>query len=39
MLAATDLFLLSAVLFLLLIALVWMAKPTLGAAAGGGGAH
>ena len=38
-LAATDLFWLSSVLFLVLIVLVWMSKPTLGAAAGGGGAH
>ncbi len=40
-LAATDLFWLSSVLFVALIVLVWLSKPTLGAAAagGGGGAH
>ena len=37
--AATDLFYLSSVLFFALIALVWFAKPKLGGAAGGGGAH
>jgi MFS transporter, DHA2 family, multidrug resistance protein len=38
--AVTDIFYLSAVLFFMLIALVWMSKPTLGAAAPeGGGAH
>jgi DHA2 family multidrug resistance protein len=37
--AVTDLFYLSAVLFFVLIAVIWIAKPKLGAAAGGGGAH
>ena len=39
MLAATDLFWLSSVLFLVLIALGVDVEPTLGTAAGGGGAH
>jgi DHA2 family multidrug resistance protein len=38
-LAADDLFLLSAGLFLVLIALVWSTKRVQGAAGGGGGAH
>jgi DHA2 family multidrug resistance protein len=38
-LAATDLFYLSSMLFVALIGLVWLSKPKLGAAAGGGGAH
>lgn len=38
--AATDLFRLSSLLFVLMVAVVWMAKPKMGAAAdGGGGAH
>jgi len=37
--AVTDLFYLSAVLFFVLIAVIWIAKPKPGAAAGGGGAH
>jgi len=37
--AATDLFYLSSVLFFALIAMVWLAKPKPGGAAGGGGAH
>jgi len=39
--AVTDVFYLSAVLFLGLIALVWLTKPKMasGAAAGAGGAH
>ena len=37
--AATDLFYLSSVLFFALIAMVWLAKPKRGGAAGGGGAH
>ena len=37
--AANDLFLLSSVLFLLLLVFVWMTKPAQGAAAGAGGAH
>ena len=37
--AVTDLFYLSSLMFLLLIGVVWLAKPRLGAAAGGGGAH
>jgi DHA2 family multidrug resistance protein len=39
-LAVTDIFYLSAVLFFVLVAVIWIAKPTLGAeAGGGGGAH
>jgi MFS transporter, DHA2 family, multidrug resistance protein len=38
-LAATDLFLLSATLFIVLLVFVWMTKPALGGAAGAGGAH
>ncbi|HEX6703640.1 MAG TPA: DHA2 family efflux MFS transporter permease subunit [Albitalea sp.] len=39
-LAATDIFRLSAFLFVLMVAVVWMAKPKMGAAGGdGGGAH
>ena len=34
--AVTDIFYLSALLFFALIVMVWLAKPTLGAAAGGG---
>ena len=37
--AVTDIFYLSAVLFFVLIAVVWLAKPKPGGAAGGGGAH
>ena len=37
--AANDLFLLSSVLFLLLLVFVWMTRPAQGAAAGAGGAH
>ena len=37
--AATDLFYLSAGLFVVLIVLVWLAKPEPGAAGAGGGAH
>ncbi len=37
--AVTDLFYLSALMFLLLIGFVWLTKPRLNAAAGGGGAH
>ena len=37
--AATDLFLLSGVLFIVLLVFVWMTKPALGGAAGAGGAH
>jgi MFS transporter, DHA2 family, multidrug resistance protein len=37
--AVTDIFYLSAVLFFALIVMVWLAKPTVGAGAGGGGAH
>ncbi len=37
--AVTDMFYLSAVLFFVLIAVIWLAKPKAGAAAGGGGAH
>ena len=37
--AVTDIFYLSAVLFFVLIAVVWLAKPKSGGAAGGGGAH
>ena len=40
-LAVTDLFYLSAVLFFVLVVVIWIARPTVGAAdsAGGGGAH
>ena len=38
-LAATDLFYVSAVLFVFLLVFVWLTKPTLGAVAGAGGAH
>ncbi|WP_372659520.1 DHA2 family efflux MFS transporter permease subunit [Hydrogenophaga sp.] len=38
-LAVTDVFYLSAGLFFLLVLVVWVSKPSLGAAAGGGGAH
>ena len=37
--AATDLFLLSGVIFVLLLVFVWMTKPVAGGAAGAGGAH
>ncbi|HEY4067063.1 MAG TPA: DHA2 family efflux MFS transporter permease subunit [Burkholderiaceae bacterium] len=37
--AVTDVFYMSAVMFFVLIVLVWFAKPKPGAAAGGGGAH
>jgi DHA2 family multidrug resistance protein len=37
--AVTDIFYLSSVLFFALIVMVWLAKPTVGAGAGGGGAH
>jgi DHA2 family multidrug resistance protein len=37
--AVTDVFYLSSVLFFVLIALVWVARPKIGASAGGGGAH
>jgi DHA2 family multidrug resistance protein len=37
--AVTDIFYMSAVMFFLLIAVIWIAKPKPGAAAGGGGAH
>jgi DHA2 family multidrug resistance protein len=37
--AATDLFHLSSVLFLVLIGLIWLARPAKGNAAGDGGAH
>ncbi|AOW12475.1 multidrug resistance protein B [Hydrogenophaga crassostreae] len=38
-LAVTDVFYLSAVLFIALVALVWVARPALGESAAGGGAH
>jgi MFS transporter, DHA2 family, multidrug resistance protein len=38
-LAVTDLFYVSAVLFFVLVTVIWIARPTVGAAAGGGGAH
>lgn len=38
-LAVTDLFYLSAGLFFVLVAVIWLSKPVYGAAAGGGGAH
>jgi MFS transporter, DHA2 family, multidrug resistance protein len=37
--AVTDLFYLSALLFLVLIVVIWVAKPRMGAAGGGAGAH
>ena len=37
--AVTDVFYMSSVLFFVLIAVIWLAKPKPGAAAGGGGAH
>ncbi len=37
--AANDLFLLSSVLFVVLLVFVWATRPMQGAAAGGGGAH
>jgi DHA2 family multidrug resistance protein len=37
--AVTDLFYLSAVLFFLLIGVIWLAKPKAGSVAGGSGAH
>ena len=37
--AVTDVFYLSALLFFALVAVVWLARPKLGAGAGGGGAH
>ncbi|MGZ5714449.1 MAG: DHA2 family efflux MFS transporter permease subunit [Caldimonas sp.] len=37
--AATDLFLLSAALFIVLLVFVWMTRPAPGGAAGAGGAH
>ena len=37
--AVTDMFYASSLLFFVLIALVWFAKPKAGVAAGGGGAH
>ena len=37
--AVTDVFYMSSLLFFVLIAVVWLAKPKPGAAAGGGGAH
>ena len=37
--AVTDVFFLSSMLFFALLALLWLAKPRPGAAAGGGGAH
>jgi DHA2 family multidrug resistance protein len=38
-LAVTDLFYLSAALFFVLVAVIWMSKPEAGAAADAGGAH
>ncbi len=38
-LAVTDLFLLSSVVFVVLIAMVWLSKPVIGQAMDGGGAH
>ncbi|MEO8080256.1 MAG: MFS transporter, partial [Caldimonas sp.] len=38
-LAATDLFLISAALFVVLLVLVWLTRPTLGGGADVGGAH
>jgi MFS transporter, DHA2 family, multidrug resistance protein len=37
--AANDMFYMSSLLFLLMIGVIWLAKPKLGAAAGGAGAH
>jgi DHA2 family multidrug resistance protein len=37
--AVTDLFYLSAMLFFVLVVVIWLAKPKPGAAGGGGGAH
>ena len=37
--AVTDIFYLSAILFFALIVMVWMTRPKVGGAAGGGGAH
>lgn len=37
--AVTDVFYLSSVLFFALVGIVWLARPKMGAAAGGGGAH
>ncbi len=37
--AVTDLFRMSSILFFVLIAVIWLARPKAGAAAGGGGAH
>ena len=37
--AVTDIFYLSAILFFALIVMVWITKPKVGGAAGGGGAH
>ncbi len=37
--AVTDVFYLSSVLFFVLVGIVWLARPKMGAAAGGGGAH
>ena len=37
--AVTDLFYFSALMFFVLIGIVWLTKPKMGAAAGGGGAH
>jgi DHA2 family multidrug resistance protein len=37
--AVTDIFWLSAMLFFVLIAVIWVSKPKPGGAAGGGGAH
>ena len=37
--AVTDIFYLSAILFFALILMVWMTRPKVGGAAGGGGAH
>jgi DHA2 family multidrug resistance protein len=38
-LAVNDLFLLSAVIFLLLVLMLWMTKPQAGGTAGAAGAH
>ncbi|PKO32045.1 MAG: MFS transporter [Betaproteobacteria bacterium HGW-Betaproteobacteria-9] len=38
-LAVTDLFYLSAALFFALVGVIWLSRPTRGAAGGGGGAH
>ena len=37
--AATDLFFVSAALFIALLAFVWMTRPVAGAGVGAGGAH